>query len=557
MVAESDSNTQNIIIELLLSYLKEEQLTAILLVILSLIVNGIQAHGISRITAEMVQSIENVNRERTIEVFFYLCIAFITFLIVSFIYKHLQNNLLTKMRQWLRYNMLNILLKSNKENMDEINYPRISSPINRAASVCFMLFNTIFSMILPDTGFILIVAGFLLLTQPIFGAVFLTGNIIIAAIIAFNWVFMCEKNKLAVETEYDNEASLLEIMHNFDKIIYRGQTEYESSMFESKSKDAFKKALEFQNTMENYGLFINIIVSIIVAIILWWIIAAFYKKEVTATYFITVMTMMVLYRDKMSGVVQIIPDCVEFIGRTNTVLKHFKDISLDRVENVFLPKELPFHSIEFKDVAFKYKTSETDVVSGMSLQFDTSKHDIIGITGLSGKGKSTIMKILLKMHTVKEGKVYIDGVNIDELSPDYIRKNITYVSQNGKLFDRVVLDNIMYGCTYPDTCSAELQQILRYPKVRDLFKNVDIENKRSGNLGENLSGGQRQVVNIIGGLINPSKILVLDEPTNALDAALKLEIMRLIQDYSKKKNAILIITHDKEMMPIFDKVVKL
>ena len=77
MVAESDSNTQNIIIELLLSYLKEEQLTAILLVILSLIVNGIQAHGISRITAEMVQSIENVNRERTIEVFFYLCILFI------------------------------------------------------------------------------------------------------------------------------------------------------------------------------------------------------------------------------------------------------------------------------------------------------------------------------------------------------------------------------------------------------------------------------------------------------------------------------------------------
>ena len=110
----------------------------------------------------------------------------------------------------------------------------------------------------------------------------------------------------------------------------------------------------------------------------------------------------------------------------------------------------------------------------------------------------------------------------------------------------------MYGCTYPDTCSAELQQILRYPKVRDLFKNVDIENKRSGNLGENLSGGQRQVVNIIGGLINPSKILVLDEPTNALDAALKLEIMRLIQDYSKKKNAITKISPKQGKAVLFD-----
>lgn len=554
---QSESNSNNIIIELLTTYFKEEKLTAILLVLLSLIVNGIQAHGISRITAEMVQSIEKVNRDRTIQVFYYLCIAFFVFLIVSYIYKHLQNNLLTKMRQWLRYNMLNILLKSNKENMDEINYPRISSPINRTASVCFMLFNIIFSMILPDTGFILIVAGFLLLTRPELGAIFLTGNLIIAAIIIFNWEMMYAKNKLAVDTEYDNEASLLEIMHNFDKIIYRGQTEYESRMFEDKSKDAFEKALDFQNTLENYGLYINFLVSVIVAVLLWCIIAAFYSKEITATYFITAMTMLVLYRDKMSGVVQIIPDCVEFVGRTDTVLKHFKDISLDKVENEFEHKELPFHIIEFKNVAFKYKASATDVVSDMSLRFDTSKHDIIGITGLSGKGKSTIMKILLKMHTVKEGTVYIDGVNIDEISPDYIRKNITYVSQNGKLFDRVVLDNIMYGCSHPDTCSAELQRVLRYPKVRDLFKNLDIENKRSGNLGENLSGGQRQVVNIIGGLINPSKILVLDEPTNALDASLKLEIMRLIQDYSKTKNAILIITHDKEMMPIFDTVVKM
>jgi len=64
-------------------------------------------------------------------------------------------------------------------------------------------------------------------------------------------------------------------------------------------------------------------------------------------------------------------------------------------------------------------------------------------------------------------------------------------------------------------------------------------------------------VNIIGGLINPSKILILDEPTNALDSALKWEVMRLIKDYSEKKNAILIITHDKELTQLFDDVVRL
>ena len=551
------SLTNNIIAELLTQYFTEEKATAIGIVLLSLIVNGIQAQGISRITAEIIQSIEDVNYQRTKQVFVYLCVAFLAFLLLNSLYTNLQNRLLSKMRQWIRYNMLHILLESNKEYMEEINYPSISSPINRTSSVCFMLFSTIFNSILPDLSFVIIVAGFMLITQPALGALFVIGNVLIGLLIWFNWQTIFNKNMTAVEFEYGNESHLLEVLHNFDKIVYRGQTENEANRFKEKSKAAFEKALDFQVTLETYGIYINLIVAVIVAIILWFIIAAFFAKTVSMTYVITALTMMVLYRDKMTGVVHIIPDCVEFIGRTNTVLKYFKGVTLNKISRTFEKKELPFHRIEFDNVAFKYKASSADLVSGMSLSFDTSKHDIIGITGLSGKGKSTIMKILLKMHSVKEGTVYIDGVNIDDVSPDYIRENITYVSQNGKLFDRVVLENMLYGCSNPETCSAELQKILKYPKIRDLFKSVDIENNKSGNLGENLSGGQRQVVNIIGGLINPSKILILDEPTNALDSALKWEIMRLIQDYSERKNAILIITHDKEMDQIFTNTVKL
>jgi ABC-type bacteriocin/lantibiotic exporter with double-glycine peptidase domain len=207
---------------------------------------------------------------------------------------------------------------------------------------------------------------------------------------------MFNKNKLAVETEYENEARLLEILHNFDKIIYRGQTEYESNMFENKSNEAFEKALDFQTTTEMYGLLIHIVISAIFAFILWLLIRSFYAKEVTSTFLITALTMLILYRDKMSGIIHIIPDCVEFVGRTSTVLQHFKDVSLENVENEYESKSLPFHRIEFDNISFKYKASSTDVVSGMSVAFDTANHDIIGITGLSGKGKSTIMKILLK-----------------------------------------------------------------------------------------------------------------------------------------------------------------
>jgi ABC-type bacteriocin/lantibiotic exporter with double-glycine peptidase domain len=86
---------------------------------------------------------------------------------------------------------------------------------------------------------------------------------------------------------------------------------------------------------------------------------------------------------------------------------------------------------------------------------------------------------------------------------------------------------------------------------------MDIYKKEAGLLGENLSGGQRQIVNMIGGFINPSKILVLDEPTNALDPVLKKEIIGLIKDFKQYKQNIIIITHDKDVMRLFDTEIKM
>ena len=323
----------NIIVELLIEYFTEEKATVISLLFLSLVVNSIQAQGISRITAEIIHSIETVNRQRVTQVFIYLCIAFVIFLLLNSLYTNLQNHLLTKMRQWIRYKMLHILLESNKEYMEEINYPNISSPINRTSAVCFMLFSSILNSFLPDIGFVIVVAGFLLFTQPTLGALFVIGNLLIGLLIWLNWQTIFDKNMTAVELEYDNESHLLEVLHNFDKIVYRGQTEQEANIFKHRSDAAFEKSLEFQTTLETYGIYINLIVAVIVAIILWFIIAGFFKKDVSITYVITALTMLILYRDKMTGIVHIIPDCVEFIGRTSTVLKYFKLISLDKSLN--------------------------------------------------------------------------------------------------------------------------------------------------------------------------------------------------------------------------------
>jgi ABC-type lipoprotein export system ATPase subunit len=98
---------------------------------------------------------------------------------------------------------------------------------------------------------------------------------------------------------------------------------------------------------------------------------------------------------------------------------------------------------------------------------------------------------------------------------------------------------------------------MKYPKISELYKNVDINNKDAGALGENLSGGQRQIVNVVGGLINPSKILILDEPTNALDKELKKELLGIIKEFQKYKKCIIIISHDADCFKLFDEVINI
>ena len=215
---------------------------------------------------------------------------------------------------------------------------------------------------------------------------------------------------------------------------------------------------------------------------------------------------------------------------------------------------LEFKEIYFNDVSFKFQGTNDFIFENMNLKLDTN-NKIIGIVGYSGKGKSTFTKMILKFYKCDNGKIMIDNKDIQDISTDYLRKNITYINQNSKLFDKKIIENILYGCSDMTVCKSHLNEIQKYKKIQEMFKKIDIHNKTAGLAGEHLSGGQRQIINIISGLINPSKILILDEPTNALDGELKREILQLIYDFKKYKKCIIIITHDKDVYSLFDETI--
>jgi ABC-type bacteriocin/lantibiotic exporter with double-glycine peptidase domain len=455
------------------------------------------------------------------------------------------------MRQWLRYSILDLLLKTNEENMNEINYSKIVAPINKTVANCFAFFDIMFNRIVPTSCFIFVILIFFIATLPIIGIIFLIGQLLIASILIFNWDHLIKLNRTAVESEYENEFILMEILQNVDKVIYRSQREKESNMFGERTQETIEKTFVFENSVERCNISINVVISVTVATILWVIIQNYYNKSINGSYFIMVLTVLIIYRDQINYIVPLLSDCIGFSGRTTSFLQKLNGTNF--VDNIkyYEPLSLPFYRIDLDNISFAYPSNDTNTLNYLSATFNTSNHDIIGLIGISGSGKSTIAKILLKLYSITSGNIYIDGVNIDKISPSYLRENITYVSQDVKLFDRYVLENMLYGCNNIDHCNEELKRVFMYKKIKELFSDIDISAVKSGNLGEKLSGGQRQVVNIISGLINNSKILILDEPTNALDGELKWEIMNLIESYRSVKNAILIITHDKDLEKIF------
>jgi ABC-type bacteriocin/lantibiotic exporter with double-glycine peptidase domain len=541
-------------------FMKEEYVNTILLFVLCIIINIIQTNGISMVTANIITHMKGGSKTIVYNYIYWFIGLSFAFLLFYYLYKKVQVDLITKLRQWTRFELLKVVLLNNNENYSEKSFMELDSPIARMSTVSFMLFNDVITFLIPTLIFIFIIICYVFDLDIYLGIFFTICNIFI---LVYPYVYLediVKKNEDYEKAATYNEFYVLELLNNMDKIIFRGEAINEISIFRKLSDMVTKLAYDFYSTTIDHSTVITIFIYLTMFVCIYYSAYLRLNNQMSLTTFITLFSIIILYREKMSALIQNISDFVEFYGRINSVLNHFDnmDINLKFGELAECSdKDLTFDLIRFEDVSFKYKTADTLVFDKLNLNIKT-EGKIIGICGFSGRGKSTFAKLLLKIYNKYEGNVFIDECNIKDIDVNYLRKNVTYINQNSKLFDRVPLENFLYGCTDESKCKENLDIILKkYPKIQNLYKNVDIYKKKAGSLGENLSGGQRQVTNLISGLINPSKILILDEPTNALDPSLKGEILQLIRDFKKQKKCIIIISHDRDVFNLFDERIDL
>lgn len=183
--------------------------------------------------------------------------------------------------------------------------------------------------------------------------------------------------------------------------------------------------------------------------------------------------------------------------------------------------------------------------------FDVNRGEKVAIVGKNGVGKSSLLKALLKIRPVRTGGIFIDDVNIDEISDDSFKSIVSYVSQDPRLFNNTVMYNIGYGS--PKSLDED---VYRLSRELGLHRGIGaLENGYHTQVGEQgtaLSGGERQKIIVLRALIRGSPVLVMDEPTASLDKRAEEKILGQLMKYDDL--TVIMIVHNLDILGIFDRI---
>lgn len=208
-------------------------------------------------------------------------------------------------------------------------------------------------------------------------------------------------------------------------------------------------------------------------------------------------------------------------------------------------------NIEFRDVQFSYPNSAVAALRGVSCRI--AQGEKVVVIGRIGSGKTTLQKLLLGLYQPTGGAVMIDGVDVRQLDPADLRRNIGYVAQDVTLFYGTLRDNIAIGAPYADdaaiVAAAEAAGLTEF-----VNRHPDGFDMMIGERGDSLSGGQRQGVAIARAFLMDPPILLLDEPTSAMDFSSEQQFKQKLQETAAHKTVV-IVTHRNSLLDLATRVI--
>lgn len=381
---------------------------------------------------------------------------------------------------------------------------RTTNDITRLQTSINMLLKI--SLVAPITLVIASTKAYLIAPKLMWVLVILSGILLVAIIIAL--LLLISKVELSQKLLDKLNNMMREILTGKRVIRVFNKVDYENKKFDDLNKFITRINGFIQFVLAIVSPFATFILNISAVFIIYFTAIIIPNNNIgigSILAFIQYAIQIMVSFLMMTSIFFIIPNAIISFKRIDEVLNE----KIDIYNNNNLEKINSIESIEFNNVSFKYNNSESNVVN--NINFKINKNETLAIIGSTGSGKTTIIKLLLRLIDATTGSILINGKEINQYELKQLRDKISYTPQIAKLFSGTILENIAYNDNNPDIDRVnEAINLACAQEFADIYKVLNQS-------GVNLSGGQKQRIQIARSIYKNPSVIIFDDSFSALD----------------------------------------
>jgi len=550
---------KNILLNYIFDFVKQNILWVIITIVILFVTNPLEMIVLSNLFSNFTTAINTLDYEGSISALWKIAGLYVLIDAMYMFNSYYDKINYPKMEKFIRFKLIDAIFKNIEVNYEDENISNTilkllmipNIVVSSTQSFIFMIITfciTVFAILFYITYLNVEIGGIMILLFVVF-------------IIIYYYILIKIKDK---SEDRANEEKILmthidDVLTNSLSVISCKKVEQEKDFLESKHS-VYDEKNEEQIWFSSKGsyLFAFFITAILVLYI--YVILRFYKaKKITSDTTVKLVVIVLFFiRFLKSSVSRTVHVVIGYgkLAESEAIIQSILNNTAPNGNKSGMPIN---GEIEFKNVSFSYdkkmeggeggnNESDKNANSLENVSFKIKPLDRVAIIGTNGSGKSTVIKLLMGYYNCSSGQVLHNGVNVLDINREYLRSKIACINQKVVLFNRSIIDNICYGNNIP---KEKVKQILRELHVMRVFKtHAQGLETLAGIHGSALSGGQKQIIYILRCYLSKKPIIIMDEPTAAVDSTHKKYIMRMIDEMSKKVTLI-VVTHDTEYAASF------